>query len=68
MLLTGQNSCYHTAKLTRDNMNEDYIVTIYYVIDEMLNAVEYQDDGRSCISAGEVLTVAIVAARYFHNH
>ncbi len=49
-------------------MNEDYIVTIYYVIDEMLKAVEYQDDGRSSISAGEVLTVAIVAARYFHNH
>ena len=49
-------------------MNEDYIVTIYYVIDEMLKAVEYQDDGRSSISASEVLTVAIVAARYFHNH
>ena len=49
-------------------MNENYIVTIYYVIDEMLNAVEYQDDGRSSISAAEVLTVAIVAARYFHNH
>jgi len=49
-------------------MNEDYIVTIYYVIDEMLKAVDYQDDGRSCISASEVLTVAIVAARYFHNH
>ena len=49
-------------------MNEDYIVTIYYVIDEMLNAVEYEDDGRSRVSAAEVLTVAIVAARYFHNH
>lgn len=49
-------------------MNEDYIVTIYYVIDEMLKAVDYQDDRRSNISAAEVLTVAIVAARYFHNH
>ena len=34
----------------------------------MLNAVDYQDDGRSSISAAEVLTVAIVAARYFRNH
>ncbi len=49
-------------------MNEDYIVTVYYVIDEMLNVVEYQEDSRSSISAAEVLTVAIVAARYFHNH
>lgn len=49
-------------------MNEDYIVTVYYVIDEMLKAVAYQDDCRSSISAAEVLTVAVVAAKYFHNH
>jgi hypothetical protein len=49
-------------------MNEDYIVTVYYVIDEMLKVVNYQDDRRSQISAAEVLTVAVIAARYFHNH
>lgn len=49
-------------------MNEDYIVTVYYVIDEMLTVVKYQDDSRSTISAAEVLTVAVIAARYFHNH
>lgn len=49
-------------------MNEDYIVTVYYVIDEMLTVVKYQDDSRSTISAAEVLTVAVMAARYFHNH
>lgn len=49
-------------------MNEDYIVTVYYVIDEMLKAVDYQDDKRTTIEAAEVLTVAVIAARYFHNH
>ncbi len=49
-------------------MNEDYIVTVYYVIDEMLKGVNYQDDQRSQVSAAEVLTVAVIAARYFHNH
>jgi hypothetical protein len=49
-------------------MNEDYIVTVYYVIDEMLKAVDYQDDQRTAIQAAEVLTVAVMAARYFHNH
>jgi len=49
-------------------MNEDYIVTVYYVIDEMLTAVDYQDDSRSTISAAEVLTVAVLAAQYFQNH
>lgn len=49
-------------------MNEDYIVTVYYVIDEMLKGVNYQDDGRSQVSAAEVLTVAVIAARYFQNH
>jgi hypothetical protein len=49
-------------------MNADYIVTVYYVIDEMLAAVAYEDDRRSQVSAAEILTVAVIAAQYFHNH
>jgi hypothetical protein len=49
-------------------MNKDFIVTVYYVIDEMLKGVNYQHDQRSQVSAAEVLTVAVIAARYFHNH
>lgn len=49
-------------------MNEDYIVTAFYVMDEMLKLVAYEDDGRSSISAAEVLLVAVVAAKYFRNH
>ena len=49
-------------------MNDDYIVTVYYVIDEMLAAGAYEDDSRSQISAAEIVTVAVIAAQYFHNH
>lgn len=49
-------------------MDDTYIVTVYVVIDAMLQAVNYQDDCRTVLTAAEVLTVAVVAARYFQNH
>jgi hypothetical protein len=49
-------------------MNEDYIVTAFFVMDEMLKTMSYKDDVRSTISAAEVLIVAVVAAKYFRNH
>lgn len=49
-------------------MNDTYIVTVYSVIDDVLKAYEYQDDVRATISAAEILTVAVIAAKYFQNH
>jgi hypothetical protein len=49
-------------------MNEDYIVTAFYVIDELLKTMAHEDDQRSQISAAEILIVAVVAAKYFRNH
>lgn len=49
-------------------MNDTYIVTAYSVIDDLLRACDYQDDLRATISAAEILTVAVVAAKYFQNH
>ena len=49
-------------------MNDTYIVTVYVVIDDLLRAMHYQDDGRAELSAAEILTVAVVAAKYFQNH
>jgi len=34
----------------------------------MLKAYGYQDDVRATVSAAEILTVAVVAAKYFQNH
>jgi hypothetical protein len=49
-------------------MNDTYIVTAYSVIEDLLRAYDYQDDQRATVSAAEVLTVAVVAAKYFQNH
>lgn len=49
-------------------MNDTYIVTTFVVIDDLLKAYAYRDDCRAQSSAAEVLTVAVVAAKYFHNH
>lgn len=49
-------------------MNDAYIVTVYSVIDDLLKAHGYRDDVRATVSAAEILTVAVVAAKYFQNH
>jgi IS5 family transposase len=49
-------------------MDALYIVTTYVVLADHLPAMGYRDDVRCHITAAEVLTVAVVAARYFHNH
>lgn len=49
-------------------MDALYIVTVYVVLDDSLKAMGYQDDSRAHISTAEVLTVAVIAARYFNNH
>ncbi len=49
-------------------MNDLYIVTVYVVLDDMLKRLHHQDDARARVTTAEILTVAVVAARYFHNH
>ena len=49
-------------------MNDTYIITVYVVIDDMLKAYGLEDDCRASGSAAEILTVGIIAAKYFQNH
>ncbi len=49
-------------------MNDTYIVTSYVIIDDILKAYGYQDACRAQGSAAEILTVAVVAAKYLQNH
>ena len=49
-------------------MNDDYIVPAYSVIEDVLKAYGYEDDVRTNVSAAEILTVAVVSAKYFQNH
>ena len=49
-------------------MNDTYIVTTYVVIDDILKAHGYSDDSRASGTAAEILTVGVIAAKYFQNH
>jgi hypothetical protein len=49
-------------------MNDTYIVTTYVVIDDMLKASGFADDSRASSAAAEILTVGVIAAKYFQNH
>ena len=49
-------------------MDALYIVTAYVVLDDSLKQQGFENDGRATLTAAEILTVAVVAARYFHNH
>ena len=49
-------------------MDDDLIVTVYVVIDEMMAALGHRSHPQARVSDAEVLTVAVVAARYFANN
>src|SRR5690348_4758611 len=49
-------------------MNALYIVTVYVIIADTLQMMGYRDNERSRITTAEILTVAVVAAKYFQNH
>jgi len=49
-------------------MNDTYIVTTYVVIDDILKAYGFEDDCRATGTAAEILTVGVIAAKYFQNH
>jgi hypothetical protein len=49
-------------------MDDDFIVTAFVVLDKTMQALGHRDDVRAQASDAEVLTVAVVAARYFQNH
>jgi hypothetical protein len=49
-------------------MDGDFIVTAFVVLDKTMQALGHRDDVRAKASDAEVLTVAVVAAKYFQNH
>jgi len=44
-------------------MNDDWIVTAYVVIDEVMQALDHRSHAPARTSDAEVLTVAVVAAK-----
>jgi hypothetical protein len=45
------------------------IITLYFFFDELLKALDYQDDAQAKVSTAEIMTVAAVASEFFTgNH
>lgn len=49
-------------------MNATLIITVFVIIDELLQKGGHRHHPLAQVSDAEVLTVAIVAAKYFHNN
>jgi hypothetical protein len=49
-------------------MDGDFIVTAFVVIDKLMTTLGHRDHVLAQASDAEVLTVAVVAAKYFQNH
>ncbi len=49
-------------------MDDDFIVTTFVMLDKTMVTLGHRDHVLARVSDAEVLTVAVVAARYFQNH
>lgn len=49
-------------------MDDDFIVTTFVVLDKLMATLGHRDHVLAQASDAEVLTVAVVAAKYFQNH
>src|SRR4051794_17790792 len=49
-------------------MDADFILTAFVMLFKTMEALGHRDDVRAQASDAEVLTVAVVAAKYFQNH
>lgn len=49
-------------------MNAEWIITVFVIFDELQKAGNHLDHKLSKVPDAEVLTVAVVAAKYFQNH
>lgn len=49
-------------------MNDHLIITSYVIIDDIMRSLNHRSHALAKVSDAEVLTVAVVAAKYFHNN
>jgi hypothetical protein len=49
-------------------MNATWIITTFVIIDDLMQILEQASDCRAKVKDSEILTIAVVAAKYFDNH
>ena len=49
-------------------MNALWIITVFDIIDELMKALEHKSHVLAQVPDAEVLTIAVVSAKFFQNH
>ena len=49
-------------------MDATWIITAFVVIDTVMHRLEHRSDVRAAVPDAEIITIAVVAAKYFGNH
>lgn len=49
-------------------MNDEIIITSYVIIDDLLRSLNHRSHLLAKVSDAEVLTVAVIDAKYFNNN
>ena len=49
-------------------MDADWIITVFVLIDTLMERVGHQSAVRAQVPDSEVILIAVAAAKYFHNH
>src|SRR5919205_2680911 len=62
------NSCYTDSCTKEEPMDATWIVTVFAIIDTLMVHLDHQSHPLAHVPDSEVLTVAVVAAKYFQNH
>src|SRR5919202_6997123 len=63
-----RNSCYTDSCTQEEHMDVTWIVTVFAIIDTLMVHLDHQSHPLAHVPDSEVLTVAVVAAKYFQNH
>ena len=49
-------------------MDDLWIIAVFVIIDTLMERLEHRSDVRAQVPDADILTMAVVAAKYFHNH
>ncbi len=49
-------------------MDAAWIITVFLIIDEVMERLDHRSHVLAKVPDAEILTIAVVAAKYFHNH
>ncbi len=49
-------------------MDAVWIITVFVIIDDLMEHLDHRTHCLAAVSDAEVITIAVVAAKYFHNH